>query len=138
MPARGHNPFLCSLLVHLGLQINFSKSELHLTPCFFELCWGMVHMCVSLPSGKLDGMWHLAHSLLQGHSVTVCQGMSFLGKADFYANGHSKLCWWWCVIESDMLNVYHSPTYFFSSFHFSGLVTVSVVSKFSPPPIPSF
>ena len=38
--------FLCSLLVHLGLHINFSKSALAFsqTFCFLELCWDTVHM----------------------------------------------------------------------------------------------
>ena len=43
--------FLCSLLVHLGLHINFSKSDLCLSQSFtFQgLCWDTVHMLVSLP-----------------------------------------------------------------------------------------
>ena len=38
--------FLCSLLVHLGLHINFSKSDLCLsqTFTFLGLCWDTVHM----------------------------------------------------------------------------------------------
>ena len=38
--------FLCSLLVHLGLDINFSKADLCLsqTFSFLELCWDSVHM----------------------------------------------------------------------------------------------
>ena len=48
--------FLCSLLVCLGLHINFSKSDLFLTQtfCFLGLCWDTVHMSVSLPPDKLD------------------------------------------------------------------------------------
>ena len=47
--------FLCSLLVCLGLHINLSKSDLHLsqTFCFLGLCWDTVHMSVSLPPAKL-------------------------------------------------------------------------------------
>ena len=46
--------FLCSLLVHLGLHINFSKSDLCLsqTFCFLGLCWDTVHMSISLPPDK--------------------------------------------------------------------------------------
>ena len=47
--------FLCSLLVHLGLHINFSKSDLCLsqTFTFLGLCWDTVQMSVSLPPDKL-------------------------------------------------------------------------------------
>ena len=67
--------FLCSLLVHLVLQINIVKSELILLNAFvfLGLCWNTVDICVSLPSDNLDDMWHLVHSLLQKYSVTVCQ-----------------------------------------------------------------
>ena len=51
----------------------------------------MLHMYVSLPLDKLHELWHLEHSLLQRHSVVVHQIMSFLGKANFCANGHSPL-----------------------------------------------
>ena len=60
--------FLCSLLVHLGLYINFSKSDLCLTEtfCFLGLCWDTVHMSVSLPPDKLADIQWLALSLLHG------------------------------------------------------------------------
>ena len=63
---RAHS-FLCSLLVGLGLHINFSKSDLHLTQtfCFLGLCWDTVHMSVSLPPDKLAHIQQLALSLLQ-------------------------------------------------------------------------
>ena len=46
---RAHS-FLCSLLVHPGLQINFSKSDLCLTQtfCFLSLFWDTVHISVSV------------------------------------------------------------------------------------------
>ena len=52
---RGHICFCFPCLSHLGLHINFSKSDLHLsqTFCFLGLCWDTVHMSVSLPSDKL-------------------------------------------------------------------------------------
>ena len=58
---RAHS-FLCSLLVRLGLHINFSKSDLHLTQtfCFLGLCWDTVHMSVSLPPDKLADIQQLA------------------------------------------------------------------------------
>ena len=42
--------FLCSLLVHLGLHINFSKSDFRLSQAFtfLGLCWDTVHMSVFL------------------------------------------------------------------------------------------
>ena len=51
--------------------------------------------------------------------MTVCQVMSFLGKANFCTNGHSQLQHLHCVIQSDMLHVYHSPTHLFSQIHSS-------------------
>ena len=45
--------------------------------------------------------------------------MSFLGKANFCANGHSQLQHLHHVIQSDMLHVYHSPTHFFLCVPFS-------------------
>ena len=107
--------FLCSLLVCLGLYINFSKSDLGLsqTFCFLGLCWDTVHMSVSLPPDKLADIQQLALSLLWTKHVTVCGVMSFLGKAKFYTNGHSQLWHLCCVIQSDMLHVYHSPTQLF-------------------------
>ena len=45
--------------------------------------------------------------------------MPFLGKVNFCANGHSQLWRLCCVIQSDMLTVYQSPTHLFSPVHFS-------------------
>ena len=58
--------FLCSLLVCLGLHINFSKSDLHLSQSFTfrGLCWDTVHISVSLPPDKLADTQQLALSLL--------------------------------------------------------------------------
>ena len=87
---------LCSLLVHLGLHINFSKLDLCLPQSFtfLELCWDTVCMLVSLPPDKLADIQQLALSLLHTPHVTVCKVMSFLGKANFCTNGHSQL---WCL-----------------------------------------
>ena len=65
--------FLCSLLVCLGLHINFSKSDLHLTQtfCFLGLCWDTVHMSVSLLPDKLSDIQWLSLSLLQTPHMTV-------------------------------------------------------------------
>ena len=63
---RGHS-FLCSLLFCLGLHINFSKFDFHLTQtfCFLGLCWDTVHMSVSLCPDKLADIQQLPLSLLQ-------------------------------------------------------------------------
>ena len=119
--------FLCSLLVRLGLHINFSKSDLCLSQSFtfLGLCWDTVHMSVSLPPDKLADIQQLALSLLHTPHVTVRKVMSFLGKANFCINGHSQL-WRLCrVIQSDMLSVYHSPTHLFSCVHFFSFVLTS-------------
>ena len=113
--------FLCSLLVQLGLHINFATSDLclSLTFTFLGLCWDTVCMSVSLPPDKLADIQQLALSLLQTTHVTVCRVMSFLGKANFCTNGHSQLHCLCHVIQSDLLSVYHSPMQLISCVHFS-------------------
>ena len=113
--------FLCSLLVCLGLHINFSKSDLCLSQSFtfLGLCWDTLCMLVSLPPDKLADIQQLGLSLLRTPHVTVCTVMSFLGKANFCTSGHSWL-WHLCrVIQNDMLCVYHSPTQLFLCVYFS-------------------
>ena len=131
--------FLCSLLVCLGLHINFSKSDLCLSQSFtfWGLCWDTVHMSVSLPPDKLADIQQLALSLWTSH-VTVCKVMSFLGKANFCTNGHSQLHPLCCVIQSDMLSVYHSPTQLFSCVHFSlsSLHQLEWLAKLQQSPVP--
>ena len=73
-------------------------------------------MGVSLPSAKFDEIQQLALALF--YAQPFCQDVSSLGKAYFCASGHSLLQQWCCVIQSDMLNVSHSPVHLFSFFHF--------------------
>ena len=132
--------FLCSLLVHLGLHINFSKLDLHLSQSFtfLGLCWDTVRMSVFLPPDKLADIQQLALSLLHTPHVTVRKVMSFLGKTYFCTNGHSQL-WHLChVIQSDMLSVYHSPTQLFSRIHFSlsSLCQLEWLSTLQQSPVP--
>ena len=107
MLARGHKSFY-ALLFLLGLHINLS--ELHITPqfSFLVLCWDTVDMSMSLTSDKLLETWQMAHCLLQRQPFTVHQAMSSLDKTTFCANGHVQICQFCHVIQSDMLNVYHS------------------------------
>ena len=58
--------FLCSLLVYLGLYMNVSRCDLHLTQQFscLGLCWDTVDMPVSLPPEKLIEIQQLALALL--------------------------------------------------------------------------
>ena len=131
---------LCSLLVRLGLHINFSKSDLHLTQtfCFLGLCWDTVCMLVSLPPDKLADTQQLSLFLLQNQYVTVHRVMSFLGKANFCTSGHSKLQHLCHVIQSDMLHVYHSPTHLFSCvlFSLSLLCQLEQLSHLQQSPVP--
>ena len=76
-------------------------------------------MSVSLPLDKLADSQQLPLSVLQTQPVTVHRVMSFLGKANFCAIGHSQLQRLCHVIQSDMLTVYHSPAHLFSPVHFS-------------------
>ena len=131
---------MCSLLVRLGLHINFSKSDLCLTQtfCFLGLCWDTVCMTVSLPPDKLTDIHQLALFLLHSQPVTVCRVSSFLGKANSCTNGHSQL-WHLCrVIQSVMLHVYHSSTHLFSWVHFSlsSLPQLEQLSHLQQSPVP--
>ena len=132
--------FLCSLLIRLGLHINFSKSDLHLSQSFtfLGLCWDTVCMLVSLPPDKLADIHQLALSLLCTPHITVHKVMSFLGKANFCTNGHSQLRRLCHVIQSDMLSVYHSPTQLFSHVHFSlsSLHQLEWLSTLQQSPVP--
>ena len=132
--------FLCSLLVRLGLHINFSKSDLHLSQSFtfLGLCWDTVCMSVSLTLDKLADIQQLALALLQTPHVTVRKVMSFLGKANFCTNGHSQLRCLCRVIQSDMLSVYHSPTQLFSHVHFSPSSSCQLeqLAKLQQSPVP--
>ena len=132
--------FLCSLLVHLGLHINFSKSDLCLSQSFtfLGLCWDTVCMLVSLPLDKLAEIQQLALALLRTQHVTVHKVMSFLGKANFCTSGHSQLRHLCHVIQSDMLSVYHSPTQLFSCVHFSpsSLRQLEWLAKLQQSPVP--
>ena len=132
--------FLCSLLVCLGLHINFSKSDLCLSQSFtfLGLCWDTVHMLVSLPPYKLPDIQQLALSFLHTPHVTVHKVMSFLGKANFCTDGHSQLQCLCRVIQSDMLSVYHSPTQLFSCVHFSplSLCQLEWLSNLQQSPVP--
>ena len=130
-----------SLLVSLGLHINFSKSDLCLiqTFCFLGLCWDTVCMSVSLPPDKLADIQQLALSLLQSQHVTVCRVMSFLGMANFCTSGYSQLQHLCHVIQSDMLHVYHSSThYLFCLVHFSlsSLHQLEQLSHLQQSPVP--
>ena len=103
--------------------------------------WGMLGYCPHisiLPPDRLADIQQLALPLWQSQHVTVCRVMSFLGKANFCTNGHSKL---WClchVIQSDMLHVYHSPTHLFSQVHFSlsSLCQLEHLSQLQQSPVP--
>ena len=131
---------MCSLLVHLGLYINFSKSDLCLNQifCFLGLCLDTVNMLVSLPPDKLTDMQQLALSLLQTHPVTVCWVMTFLGKANFCAICHPHLQRKCHVILSDMLTVYDSPTHLSSAvcFSFSALHQLEWLSHLQQSQVP--
>ena len=132
--------FLCSLYVCLGLHINFSKSDLCLSQSctFLGLCWDTVSMSVSLPPNKLADIQQLALSLLWTLHVPICRVMSLLGKANFCTNGHSQLHHLCCVIQNDMLSVYHSPTQLFSHVHFSlsSLWQLEWLAKLQQSPVP--
>ena len=95
-------------------------------------------MLVSLPPDKLADIQQLALSLLRTPHVTVCKVMSFLGKANFCTNGHSQMWHLRCVIQSDMLSVYHSPTQLFSRVHFSlsSLHQLEGLAKLQESPVP--
>ena len=95
-------------------------------------------MSVSLSPDKLADHQQLALSLLQSQNVTVHRVMSFLGKANFCTSGHSQLWCLCCVIQSDMLYVYHSPNQLFPHVHFSlsSLCQLEQLSHLQQSPVP--
>ena len=64
--------------------------------------------------------------------------MSFLGKANFCTNGHPQLWRLCCIIQSDLLTVYHTPIHFFSPLHFSfsALHQLEWISHLQQSPVP--
>ena len=104
------------------MHINFSKADLCHTQTFVS--WSYVGILTygqypNITPDQFADIQQLALSLLQTQPVTVCRVMSFLGKANFCAYGHSQL-WRLChVIQSDMLMVYHYLTHLFSPVYFS-------------------
>ena len=125
--------FLCSLSVHLGLHINFSKCDLCLsqTFTFLGLCWDTVCMLVSLPPDKLADNQQLTVSLLQTPHVTVCKVMSFLGKANFCTSGHFQLHRLCHVIQSDKCLSFPHAIIFLCSFFPFLFTSTGTVSSFA-------
>ena len=90
-------------------------------------------MWVSLSSHTWSEIWLLVHSLLQTQPVTVCQVMSFLGKANFYANEHSQLQQL-CHFIQTHVECYHSSSFYFSISAWCQLQTLSQLQQ-SPVPL---
>ena len=90
---------------------------------FFGLCWDIVGMCICLPSEKPDEIQQLALSFLLTQSVTVCQVMSFLGKANFCASHLLFRVTFWMFITLQL-------TYFLP-FSFQILLCVTVRDRLS-------
>ena len=100
---------LCSLLVHLGLHITFPS--LTFTSIRLSVLQVMFGYCqyVSCPPDKLAYIQQLALSLLYTEHIMLYQVMSFSGKVNFYASGHSQLQQLCHAIQSDMLTVIILP-----------------------------
>ena len=115
--------FLWSLLVTFRLHISFSKYDLHLTQWFYflGLSLGTVDMSVYLPSDKTP--WDIAAGtfMLQTQPLMVCPGHVLIGQDPFLCHGYMQFCQLCLVIQSDMLNLFHSPDHllFFFPFFFS-------------------
>ena len=71
----------------------------------------MVDTSVSLPTDKLLQLQQLAIPLLQMQFFSL-QVMSFLNKVNFCANRHTQICCLCHVIQSDMLHILMSDSYF--------------------------
>ena len=95
-------------------------------------------MSISLPPDKLTDIQQLALSLSQTQPVTFCWVISFLGKTNFSAGGHSQLQRLCCVIQSDLLTVYSSLTHLFTPvpFSFSALCELEWLSHLQQSPVP--
>ena len=83
-------------------------------------------MCVSLLPDRLEEKQRVGTFLVADTTYYSSSGHVLSGHANFCSSGYSQL-WQWChVIQSDMLNVYHSPPHLFSSFSvfiFSSVLT---------------
>ena len=105
--------FLSSPLVCLGLHINFQVW----TSAHIFLFWdyvGIQWTCLWLY--HLTHFVRYSHWLIQRQPITLCQVMAFLSKTIFCVKGHANHCWFCHVIQSDMLNVYHSTANKFLSY----------------------
>ena len=83
--------------------------------CFLGLFWDTVDMSVSLPSDKLFEAYELVHSLLWSQPITLFQIMCFwtrpiLVPMDMHTFPLRH------IIQSNMLNVYHSLFHAFCVF----------------------
>ena len=86
----GHALFCALLLDHLGICINSSKSESHLTQhfCFLGIFWHVVDMTVSLPTNAFrDAM--VGFPSVANTACFSPSGHAFLGNASFCASGHT-------------------------------------------------
>ena len=114
-------PFLCSILVCLiSLHTSVFKAVLRYR--------GYVYLC-HLTCSLRYSRWLIPssrHNPLQ--SVRPCISSD---KTSFFANGHAQLHHLYCVIQSEMLNDYHSPAHLFCScslFSFSSTSASETVS----------
>ena len=123
-----------SLFIHLGLHINFAKSEFCLTAIWWGSCVGIQWTSLSLyhPTNILRSsswlmLWY------RGNLLTVHQVMYFLGKTTFCGNGHAQLFHLYHVIQSDMLmfTILLLISFFLLPFCFSSVSAPEAVS-FAP------
>ena len=103
------------LLVHLGLYVNFFKSELYVTRClcFSRTVLDMIDI-FCIPTKWLSS-WHFLHLR---YNVSQSLRSCLLGKANFYANEHAQLCCLSHVIQRETSGLYHCPAHLFCSFYF--------------------
>ena len=136
---RGHESF-CAIYWFILDYINFSKFELCLTqwfPCL-GLCRDTVDICIfTTCKTSWDSSWLIL--CYRGNQFTVSQVMSLLCKTTFYANGHAQLCQLCHVIQSYMLNVYHSPAHYFILFTFpQAQCHLQTLSQLKQSPVPLY
>ena len=98
-------------ITHLFLQV---RTYLTHHFCFLGLCWDTVDMSVSLSSGEHLEIKQFTTSLLQTQSIRSCPFWA----RPIFVSSHAQFCHVCYVIQSDMLDVYHSPAHLFC-FHLS-------------------
>ena len=114
--------FLCSLLFCLGYPLIFPSLNPILPRTLFpetvlQIKWICLYLCPLIKTLRYDTWLLPCYRLHLLQSIRSCP--FWVRSTFFFANSHAQLCHLHCVIESDMLNDYHSMAHLICSFDLS-------------------